>query len=190
MSKPLHVIVVDDEAEVREVLAGILEREGYRVTPCANGEVFWQVVEDDEPDVVLLDLKMPGENGFSIARRLRARSAVGIIIVSGMGDVVDKVVGLEVGADDFVTKPFDGRELVARIHSIIRRKAEVLSAAPVEKRIIELVEKLDSVSDQIAQVGAEAHHIEEIVERTAAGKGTKTVGGVTWQPPGEEWRKD
>jgi two-component system OmpR family response regulator len=190
MPNPVHVIVVDDEAEIRAVLSGILEREGYRVTDCADGQAFWEAVAADPPDVVLLDLKMPGENGFSIARRLRGQSNAGIIIVSGMGDVVDKVVGLEVGADDFVTKPFDGRELVARIHAVLRRKACAPTATPVEKRIAELADKLDNVADQIAEVGAEAHHIEEIVEKAAAVKSPRSVGGVTWQPPGQDWRKD
>jgi two-component system OmpR family response regulator len=190
MSNPVHVIVVDDDAEIRAVLSGILEREGYRVTTCADGEAFWAAIATDQPDIVLLDLKMPGENGFSIARRLRGQSDAGIIIVSAMGDVVDRVVGLEVGADDFVTKPFDGRELVARIHSVLRRKAEAPAATPVEKRIAELAEKLDTVSGQIAEVGAEAHHIEEIVEKAAAVKNPKSVGGVTWRPSGDDWRKD
>ncbi|OAN43868.1 hypothetical protein A6A05_17830 [Magnetospirillum moscoviense] len=190
MTSPVHVIVVDDEAEIRAVLTATLEREGYRVTACADGEAFWRAVAADQPDIVLLDLKLPGENGFSIARRLRGQSNAGIIIVSGMGDVVDKVVGLEVGADDFVTKPFDGRELVARIHSVLRRKVEAPGATPVEKRIAELAEKLELVSGQIAEVGVEAHHIEEIVEKAAAVKSPKSVGGVTWQPQGEDWRKD
>ncbi len=120
---PLHLAVVDDEADITRLLAGYLSRHGYRVSELASGAQLLALMHTDPPDVVLLDLGLPGEDGFAIARQLREHWSCGLLIVSGRGDSIDKVVGLEVGADDYVTKPFDLRELLARVKAVARRLA-------------------------------------------------------------------
>lgn len=121
MKSAPHIVVLDDEIDITQLLANYLPAHGFRVSQVHHGDALIQLMERDPADLVLLDLGLPGEDGFSIARRLRARWQTGVIIVTGRGDAVDKVVGLEVGADDYVTKPFDLRELVARIKAVLRR---------------------------------------------------------------------
>ena len=116
-----HIAVVDDEVDITELLAGYLRSHGYRVTPLHNGRSLLELMPTDPPGLVLLDLGLPGEDGFGIARQLREHWRCGLVIVTGRGDAVDKIVGLEVGADDYVTKPFDLRELLARIKAVLRR---------------------------------------------------------------------
>lgn len=129
MTLPFHIAVVDDEPDITQLLAGYLSRQGYRISELASGEALVTLMAADPPDLVLLDLGLPGEDGFAIARMLRERWRCGLIIVTGRGDAVDKVVGLEIGADDYVTKPFDLRELLARIKAVLRRLAP--AATPV-----------------------------------------------------------
>ncbi|MCC7547375.1 MAG: response regulator [Burkholderiales bacterium] len=116
-----HVLVVDDDPAVRGLIVEYLSTHGYEVTEAESGEAMRSAMTKALPDLVLLDINMPGEDGLTLARQLRARFDVGIIMVTGSGDVVDRVVGLEVGADDYVTKPFDPRELRARVRSVLRR---------------------------------------------------------------------
>jgi len=115
------VLVVDDDPSIRELLSEYLSSEGYRVVLAADGVAMREQIERAAPEIVLLDLKLPSEDGLSLARYLRERYDVGIIMVTGAGGVVDRIVGLEVGADDYVAKPFDPRELLARIKSVMRR---------------------------------------------------------------------
>ena len=121
MSSPIHIAVLDDEADIRRLLATYLEAHGFRVSQWHSGQALMQAMGDDPPALVLLDLGLPGEDGFGIARQLREHWHCGLVIVTGRGDAVDKVVGLEVGADDYVTKPFDLRELLARVKAVLRR---------------------------------------------------------------------
>ena len=121
MSPAVHIAVLDDEAEITRLLATYLQGHGYRVSQAHAGSTLIRLMAEDPPDLVLLDLGLPGEDGFSIARQLREHWQCGLVIVTGRGDAVDKVVGLEVGADDYVTKPFDLRELLARIKAVLRR---------------------------------------------------------------------
>ncbi len=132
MTSASHIAVLDDEADITLLLANYLKSHGYRVTQLHNGRALMDLMRTDPPVLVLLDLGLPGEDGFSIARQLREHWRCGLVIVTGRGDAVDKVVGLEVGADDYVTKPFDLRELLARIKAVLRRMTpvEVASAAP------------------------------------------------------------
>ncbi|BEP46299.1 winged helix-turn-helix domain-containing protein [Variovorax sp. V15] len=116
-----HIVVLDDEIDITQLLASYLHGHGFRVTQVHEGRTLMALMESDPADLVLLDLGLPGEDGFSIARRMRERWHCGLVIVTGRGDAVDKVVGLEVGADDYVTKPFDLRELVARVKAVLRR---------------------------------------------------------------------
>jgi len=121
VGKPIHLAVVDDEPEITALLSGYLTRQGYRVTPLATGHALIDLMAADPPALVLLDLGLPGEDGFAIARSLRERWHCGLVILTGRGDAIDKIVGLELGADDYVTKPFDLRELLARIKAVLRR---------------------------------------------------------------------
>lgn len=116
-----HLIVVDDEAEIRGMVADYLGRDGYSVCRCASGSELDAVMGSFPADLVVLDVSMPDEDGISIARRLRASGTTPIIMLTALDDVVDRVVGLEVGADDYLTKPFDLRELRARIRAVLRR---------------------------------------------------------------------
>lgn len=124
-----HIAILDDEADITALLANYLQSRGYRVTQLHSGRALMALMPVDLPALVLLDLGLPGEDGLSIARQLREHWHCGLVIVTGRGDAVDKVVGLEVGADDYVTKPFDLRELLARIKAVLRR---VLVPAPPE----------------------------------------------------------
>jgi DNA-binding response OmpR family regulator len=123
VSTPTHIAVVDDEIEITVLLGGYLQSQGFRVSQLHDGAALLRLMATDPPQIVLLDLGLPGEDGFSIARQLREHWSCGLVIVTGRGDAVDKVVGLEVGADDYVTKPFDLRELLARIKAVLRRTA-------------------------------------------------------------------
>jgi DNA-binding response OmpR family regulator len=125
-----HIAVCDDEVDITVLLAGYLHTHGFRVTQVHSGRDLLALMSVDAPDLVLLDLGLPGEDGFVIARQLREHWHCGLVIVTGRGDAIDKVVGLEVGADDYVTKPFDLRELLARIKAVLRRLAPAETTAP------------------------------------------------------------
>ena len=117
------VVVVDDEPGLRSMIADYLGKQGFAVRMAANGHELDDHLGCDFPDLLILDVNMPGEDGFAIARRVRARTAVPILMLTAADDVVDRVVGLEIGADDYLTKPFDLRELLARIRALLRRVA-------------------------------------------------------------------
>jgi two-component system, OmpR family, response regulator len=124
----VHVAVLDDEPEITRLLAHYLQAHGFRVSELHTGAALMSLMQADAAALVLLDLGLPGEDGFSIARQLRERWQCGLVIVTGRGDAVDKVVGLEIGADDYITKPFDLRELVARIRAVLRRTGAATAA--------------------------------------------------------------
>jgi two-component system response regulator ResD len=117
----VKVLVVDDEAVVRDVLGRYLEREGFRVDTAADGEVALELVGRSHPDIVILDLMLPKVDGLEVLRRIREEADVPVVLLTAKGEEVDRVVGLEVGADDYVTKPFSPREVVARIRAVLRR---------------------------------------------------------------------
>jgi two-component system phosphate regulon response regulator OmpR len=121
MEPSARLLIVDDDASIRAMLREYLQGHGYLVAEAASGTQMRQCIEADLPDVVLLDIRLPGEDGLSLAKYLRERYDVGIIMVTASGDVIDRVVGLEVGADDYLPKPFDPRELLARLKSVLRR---------------------------------------------------------------------
>jgi DNA-binding response OmpR family regulator len=125
-----HIAVLDDEPDITQLLANYLQSQGFRVSQLHDGAALMALMAADTPQLVLLDLGLPGEDGFAIARRLREHWRSGLVIVTGRGDAVDKVVGLEIGADDYVTKPFDLRELLARIKAVLRRVVPAEEAAP------------------------------------------------------------
>ena len=121
MPDSASVLIVDDDADVRGMIAEYLGGHGYEIDQAGNGDEMWRALARRVPDVVLLDLNLGGEDGLVLARSLRERHDVGIIMVTAASDVVDRIVGLEVGADDYVAKPFDPRELRARLKSVLRR---------------------------------------------------------------------
>ena len=137
MADQPHILVVDDEPAIGDLIRNYLGRHGYRVSVVADGAAMRRVMSESKPDLVLLDLGLPGEDGLTLTRRIRAHSNVGVIIVTGSGESVDRIVGLELGADDFVAKPFDLRELLARIRSVLRRTATV-RAQPASARAREI----------------------------------------------------
>jgi two-component system phosphate regulon response regulator OmpR len=116
-----RVLIVEDDREVRETVADYLSSHGYEVGQAADGAAMRAALAKEMPELVLLDVRLPGEDGLALARWLRERHDVAIIMVTAAGDVIDRVVGLEVGADDYIAKPFDLRELLARIKSVLRR---------------------------------------------------------------------
>ena len=115
------ILIVDDESHILELARLYLEKEGYAVETASNGVAGLQKAESGHPALVVLDVMLPGIDGFEICRRLRRQSDVPIIMLTARGDDVDKIVGLELGADDYLTKPFNPRELVARVKAILRR---------------------------------------------------------------------
>ncbi|MBI3714500.1 MAG: response regulator [Betaproteobacteria bacterium] len=115
-----HILAVDDDASIRDLIADYLGEQGFRVTTVADGAHLLKTMESDPADLVLLDVRLPGEDGFSLARTLREGSGVPIIMLTGQTHEIDRVLGLELGADDYLTKPFSPRELLARIRAVLR----------------------------------------------------------------------
>ena len=126
-----HILVVDDDQRIRQMLSRYFDQEGYRVSVAADGSAL-RAQLTDLIDVILLDVVMPGEDGVTLAREIRAKSDVGIIMLTGRDDVLDRIVGLEVGADDYIPKPFHLREVLARVKSLLRRRRQMPPAATGE----------------------------------------------------------
>ena len=116
-----RLLIVDDEEEIRELLENYLGSYGFEVEAVADGQAMREALKTTRYDLVLLDLGLPGEDGLTLARELRNDSQLGIVIVTGRGQPVDRIIGLEIGADDYVAKPFELRELLARVRSVLRR---------------------------------------------------------------------
>ncbi len=121
---PARLLLVDDEPGLREPLAAYLARQGFAVSQAASAAEARTLLRDETPDLVLLDIMMPGEDGLSLCRHLSETRAIPTILLTAKGEATDRVVGLEIGADDYVVKPFEPRELVARIRSVLRRAAK------------------------------------------------------------------
>ncbi len=130
MSDLPSIVVVDDDPDIRETLHTYFEANGFAVTEAEDGVALRAAVAERSFDLCLLDLKMPGEDGLSLCRFLRETTDMGVVMLTGSGDSIDKVIGLEVGADDYIAKPFELREVLARVRSVLRR------AGPVEKPVI------------------------------------------------------
>ena len=122
-----HILIVDDHREIRDLVSRALTKEGFRVSTAADGRAMQKVLADGRIDLILLDLMLPGEDGLSLCRTLRAESNVPIIMLTAKGEEVDRVIGLEMGADDYLSKPFGSRELIARIKAVLRRSQETTS---------------------------------------------------------------
>jgi len=121
MDRPDHILIVDDDAEIRTLLTRYLEKNGLRASAVGDGRAMWQALERGAPDLVVLDLMLPGDDGLTLCRDLRAKSDLPVIMLTARGEETDRIVGLEMGADDYLPKPFSARELLARIKVILRR---------------------------------------------------------------------
>jgi two-component system, OmpR family, response regulator len=139
MSHSQHIFVVDDEAPAREMVGDYLKMHGFAVTLCDGGKSLRKEIENQAPDLVVLDLNMPEEDGLSIVRDLKSRMNVPVIMLTATASPIDRVVGLELGADDYIAKPCELRELMARIRSVLRRSAPARAAAPSEADKKEMV---------------------------------------------------
>lgn len=128
------ILVVDDERTIREVLRRYLERDGYRVREAADGQAALEAVQEEAPDLIVLDLMLPGVDGLTVARRIRAGASVPIVMLTAKGELEDRIEGLELGADDYVVKPFSPREVALRVSAVLRRMEEgtVHAGEPVE----------------------------------------------------------
>jgi two-component system OmpR family response regulator len=124
-----HILIVDDHREIRDLVSRTLAKEGFRVITAADGRSMRKILADNRIDLIVLDLMLPGEDGLSLCRAIRGESSVPIIMLTAKGDEVDRVIGLEMGADDYLAKPFGSRELVARIKAVLRRSKEKPPAA-------------------------------------------------------------
>lgn len=151
-----HILVVDDDAGLRSLLTQYLTSQGYAVTSVEDGAKMDLALGEVRPDLVILDLMMPGEDGLSIARRLRATAGLPIIMLSARGEDIDRIVGLEVGADDYLPKPFNPRELLARIRAVLRRKQAAPAGSPPANKVIRFGPfSLDLDAQRLLRDGAE-----------------------------------
>jgi two-component system, OmpR family, response regulator len=121
-----HILVVEDDPAIAALVASFLERSGFRATHLPSGKGIEKVIADDPPNLILLDLLLPGEDGLSIARRIRLTHPTPIIMLTAMGEERDRISGLDLGADDYITKPFSTRELVSRIRAVLRRSESIV----------------------------------------------------------------
>jgi DNA-binding response OmpR family regulator len=121
MSGPAHIVVVDDDADVRTTVSEYLRRNGFAVSEADGGEALRALMAQRPIDLAVLDVNMPGDDGLTLAREIRASGEAGIIMLTARADDVDRIVGLEIGADDYITKPYNPRELLARVRSVLRR---------------------------------------------------------------------
>lgn len=121
MTTPEHILIVDDDAEIRSLLSNYLQKNGYRTTSVAEGKGMLAALDNGRVDLIVLDLMLPGDDGLVLCRNLRVRSDIPVIMLTARGEDMDRILGLEMGADDYLPKPFNPRELLARIKSILRR---------------------------------------------------------------------
>jgi two-component system, OmpR family, response regulator len=130
-----HVLALDDDPDIRKVLVQYLSEQDLRITAVASGREMLHVIENEPVDLLMIDLRLAGEDGLTLARQVRDSSSIPILILSGKADEADRVMGLELAADDYVTKPFSMRELLARIRAVLRRSQIVESAAPRDDQL-------------------------------------------------------
>jgi two-component system phosphate regulon response regulator PhoB len=146
---PGRVLVVDDDARVRTVVAWQLEAEGYAVGEAADGQSALEAILADPPDLVILDLSLPGLNGLEVLRRVRERAGLPVIVLSGRSGEGDRILGLDLGADDYLVKPFSPGELAARVRSVLRRSGQAVPAPVVDPAGL----RLDPASREVAVDG-------------------------------------
>jgi two-component system, OmpR family, response regulator ResD len=152
MRMPETVLVVDDDATTRDVIVRYLEREGFKALEAEDGGRARAVIQSAEPNLVILDLMLPGIDGLSVIRWMRSTGWTPVIMLTALGEETDRIVGLELGADDYVTKPFSPRELVARVRSVLRRSGP---AAPAVERLEIADLALDAAAREVRKGDAE-----------------------------------
>ncbi len=130
----MNILIVDDDLEIRELLTDLLQKYGYETQSAAHGNEMFEKLSTHSIDLIILDIRLPGEDGFSLCQKLRLQSSIPIIMLTANGDDTDRIVGLEMGADDYLPKPFNPRELVARIKAVLRRFQEGALAMKVKAR--------------------------------------------------------
>ncbi len=133
-NRPDHALIVDDDSEIRNLLQNYLEKNNFRVTTVNNGKTLWKIIDEKQVDIIILDLMLPGEDGLEICRNLSARHNTPIIIVSALGEETDRIIGLEMGADDYLPKPFNPRELLVRIKVVLRRSRSLPGNDEIETK--------------------------------------------------------
>ncbi len=121
MTRKDAILIVDDDAEIRRLLQDYLAKQGYRTVAVPDGRGMWQAMEHARFDLIVLDLMLPGEDGLTLCRDLRARINTPVVMVTALGEETDRIIGLEMGADDYLAKPFSPRELLARVKAVLRR---------------------------------------------------------------------
>jgi two-component system OmpR family response regulator len=136
MESSPHLLIVDDDREIRGLVSQFLSRHGFRVSAAKNGQEMRDQLAAARIDLVVLDLMLPGEDGLSLCRRLRAESTVPVVMLTAMGEETDRIIGLEMGADDYLPKPFNPRELLARIKAVLRRTARPTAGVVAGARIL------------------------------------------------------
>lgn len=149
MPSEQHILIVEDDAEIARGTGRLLTQSGYRVTIAGDGRALSRILKDSRIDLLLLDLMLPGEDGLSICRRVRATHNLPIIILTAMGEEMDRIVGLELGADDYVAKPFSTRELLARIRAVLRRGTMTTREVEGGGRLLFSGWSLDTVTRQL-----------------------------------------
>jgi DNA-binding response OmpR family regulator len=145
------VLVVDDEPMIRDVVVQYLRREGYATLEAGDGDVARELLEREWPSLVVLDLMLPGTDGLALCRWIRDRSQLPVIMLTARGDEADRIVGLELGADDYVTKPFSPRELVARVRTVLRRSSRAVEEADERVRFGDI--EIDSAAREVSKSG-------------------------------------
>ena len=150
-----RILVVDDDPGMRSLLEAYLGDSGFGVETATDGVTMWRALEQGMPDAIVLDLMMPGEDGLSLARRLRSQSNVPILMLSARGEEIDRVVGLEMGADDYLAKPFSPRELLARLRALLRRSQAQETPAESAPGLAFGPYQLDVASHRLTQGGVE-----------------------------------
>ncbi len=174
MQEAHHILIVDDDREILDLLKGYLESNGYSVATAADTTLARQALDEQAADLIVLDLMLPNENGLDFCRRLRQTSNTPVIMLTALGETVDRIVGLEVGADDYLPKPFDPRELVSRIRAVLRRSADADTDAAQEVNAYRFGDwRLDRVSRSLFDAsgnpveigGAEFRLLEALLSR-------------------------
>jgi two-component system, OmpR family, response regulator len=127
-----HILILDDDLEICHLLQDYLEKNAFRVTAVSNGKALWRTFDEKKIDLLILDLMLPGEDGLALCRNVRARFNIPILILSALGDETDRIIGLEMGADDYLPKPFNPRELLARVKVILRRTRTLPASDEIE----------------------------------------------------------
>ena len=149
-----HILVVDDNREIRDLLSRFLVKDGFRVSTAHDGRAMRKVLGESTIDLIVLDLMLPGEDGLTLCRQLRAKSEIPVVMLTAKGEEIDRVLGLEMGADDYLAKPFEPRELLLRIQSVLRRLPPE-PEAPAEVRLGEC--RFDLAREQLRRGPAPVH---------------------------------